>query len=48
MDDFIGVRGVISPDRLKELSKRSNTLGLVQLASHYGAIAANTAALAAT
>ena len=48
MDDFIGVRGVIEPARLKELSKRSDTKGLIQLASHYGAIAVNTAALAAT
>jgi fatty acid desaturase len=48
MDDFIGVRGVLQPGRLKELSKRSDTKGLVQLASHYGAIAANTTALAVT
>ncbi len=48
MDDFIGVRGVMKARRLRELGKRSDLKGLVQLASHYGAIAANTAALALT
>jgi fatty acid desaturase len=48
MDDFIGVRGVMRPRRLRELSKRSDIKGLAQLTSHYGAIAANTLALALT
>ncbi|MFO0998598.1 MAG: fatty acid desaturase [Alphaproteobacteria bacterium] len=42
MDDFIGVRGVIEPRRLKELSERSDLRGAVQAASHVGAIGANS------
>ena len=42
MDDFIGVRGVMEPERLEELSARSDASGLLQLASHAGAIAATT------
>lgn len=45
MDDFIGVRGVIEPRRLRELSERSDLRGAVQAASHMGAIGASTYAL---
>lgn len=46
MDDFIGVRGVLGSDRLAELSPRSDARGLLQLASHAGAIAVTTALMA--
>ena len=42
MQDFIGAKGVISTERLAELSTRRNWPGLVQLASHFGAIAATS------
>ena len=42
MQDFIGAKGVISTERLGELSKRRNWPGLVQLAGHFGAIAATS------
>jgi len=48
MDDFIGVRGVIDPARLAVLAERRNRPGLAYLASHWGAIAANSAAMAWT
>lgn len=48
MDGFVGVNGVIEPRRLKELSERSDAKGLVQAASHLGAIAATTTCLALT
>jgi fatty acid desaturase len=40
MDDFIGVRGIIEPRRLKVLSQRSDRRGAVQAVSHVGAIGA--------
>ena len=40
--DFIGAKGVISTERLAELSTRRNWPGLVQLAGHFGAIAATS------
>ena len=48
MQDFVGVRGVMSPLRLRELSERSDFCGLVQLVSHLGAITLCTFVLAAT
>ena len=48
MEDFIGVRGVIGPPRLAQLSGRSDAKGLLQLASYFGAIAANSTAMAWT
>ena len=42
MQDFIGAKGVISTERLAELSTRRNWPGLVQLAGHFGAIAATS------
>jgi fatty acid desaturase len=39
VDDFIGVRGVMEPERLEALARRSDARGLAQLASHAGAIA---------
>ncbi len=48
MEGFVGVRGVIAPRRLRELSRRSDARGLIQTASHLGAIAASAAALAYT
>ncbi len=40
MDDFIGRRGLLEPAQLKSLTRRSDARGLLQLASHVGAIAA--------
>ena len=48
MDDFIGVHGVMEPERLEELSPRSDARGLLQLTSHAGAIGANSLLLAWT
>ena len=45
MHDFVGVRGVIAPGRLAELSERRNAPGLLYLASHWGAIAASSTAM---
>ena len=42
MQDFVGVKGVLSPERLQELSQRSDWPALVQLASHWGALAASS------
>ena len=42
MQDFVGVKGVVSPERLSELSQRSDWQALAQLASHWGALAANS------
>ena len=39
MHDFVGVGDVVSNDRLAWLSRRSDRLGLCQLASHLGALA---------
>ena len=41
MQDFVGVKDVIKPARLAQLSERRNGPGLIYLASHVGAIAAN-------
>ena len=48
MDGFVGVNDVIEPRRLKALSERSDARGLIQAASHLGAIGATTACLALT
>ena len=40
MDDFIGRRNLIAPERLRELTRRSDRKGAVQALSHFGAIAA--------
>lgn len=48
MDGFVGVNDVIAPRRLKALSERSDAKGLVQAASHLGAIGATTVCLALT
>ncbi len=45
MDDFIGVRNVVSNERLDALSQRSNVKGLLQLLSHLGALAVCSYAL---
>ncbi len=42
MLDFVGVKGLIKPERLAELSERRDAPGLLYLASHIGAIAANS------
>ena len=42
MQGFIGAKDVLSAERLAELSKRRNWPGLVQLAGHFGAIAATS------
>ena len=39
MDDFVGHRTLIPPERLRELTRRSSTKGALQTASHFGAIA---------
>ena len=48
MLDFVGVHGVMPPERLRELAERSDAKGLLQLATHLGAIALTTAGLAFT
>ena len=40
MDDFIGRTDLIAPERLRELTRRSDFRGAVQTLSHLGAIAA--------
>ena len=48
MQGFIGAKDVLSAERLAELSKRRNWPGLVQLAGHFGAIAATSWGLSAS
>ena len=48
MHDFVGVEDVISKERLKELSMRSNGPAFRRLAEHFALIALNTAAMAWT
>ncbi|MEM7404100.1 MAG: fatty acid desaturase [Pseudomonadota bacterium] len=38
MQDFIGRKNLIPPERLRELSERSDLAGALQLTSHFGAI----------
>ena len=38
MDDFIGRRNLIPPEKLRELTQRSNWKGAVLTPSHFGAI----------
>lgn len=38
IDDFVGRRGLIEPQRLKELSSRSTVQGAVRMGSHLGAL----------
>ena len=45
MQDFIGVKGILPRQRLMELSQRSDGPALRHLASHWGAIALNSAAM---
>ena len=45
MQDFIGAKGVIAKERLAELSERRNGPAFLYLASHWGAIALNAAAM---
>lgn len=40
VDDFVGKRGLIDPQRLKALSAKSDVKGGVQMATHLGAICA--------
>src|SRR5262249_28131534 len=48
MDDWVSARGlsVLGPERLRDLSRRSDARGLVQLASHLGALVVTGVALA--
>ena len=39
MDDFIGRRNLIAPEKLRELTRRSDWKGAAQTLSHFGAIA---------
>ena len=39
MDDFIGCRNLIPPEKLRELTRRSDSKGAIQALSHFGAIA---------
>ena len=48
MDDFVGVDGVISAQRLAVLSERTNGPGLIYLVSHWGAIGATGTMMALT
>ena len=48
MQGFIGAKDVLSAERLAELSKRRNWPGLVQLSSHFGAIAVTSWGLSAS
>ena len=48
MLDFIGAKNVLSKDRLKELSVRSNAPAFVHLATHVAAIGLNSYAMAWT
>ena len=48
MQDFVGVEGVLSKARLQELSQRTDGPALIALAAHFGAIGANTTAMAWT
>lgn len=40
MEDFVGRKGLIDRNRLRELTRRSDRRGAIQTASHFGAIAA--------
>ena len=46
MEDFIGDKTLISPKRLRELSGKSDFRGWIGITTRFGAIAANTVALA--
>ena len=48
MQDFVGVNGIIKQERLAALSQRRNGPGLLYLASHFGAIAANSVVMSWT
>ena len=48
MQDFVGVKDVISKSRLRELGERKNGPGLFYLATHGGSIIVNTAMMAWT
>jgi fatty acid desaturase len=49
MDDWVSTRGlaILGPERLRQLTRRSNARGLMQLASHLGALLATGTALVA-
>ena len=38
MDDFIGRRNLIPPEKQRELTERSDWKGVVRTPSHFGAI----------
>jgi fatty acid desaturase len=42
MQDFVGAKGIISAERLRVLSERSDGPGLLHLASHLGALVASS------
>ena len=48
MHDFVGVENVISKERLRQLSERSNPPAFMRLAEHFAVIGLNTAAMAWT
>ena len=48
MKDFVGLDGILSRERLAELSVRRDGPALLYLSSHWGAIAASTWALSLT
>lgn len=48
MDGFVGRRGLVPPERLRPLYRRSDLMGALQMASHFGAIGLTGAGLAAT
>ena len=45
MQKFVGVNGVLGPERLSELSRRSDGPAALYLASHWGAIVATSTAM---
>ncbi len=45
MQNFVGVNGVLEPERLSELSRRSDGPAALYLASHWGAIVATSTAM---
>ena len=48
MEDFVGRRNLIPPERLRELSERSDLAGACQMGSHIAALALSSWALAVT
>ena len=48
MDDFVGNKKLIAPERLRELNQRTNLRGALQVGSHLGAVALSTYGLVIT